>query len=95
MLTSSIVLLMVVNTVAASAAPFVALLSSALETDHRVATTDVPKVQPGCPAAAFRTRRWNRRRSMTGAEPKERFLWLSVRRPAGESATTMTSPTAN
>jgi hypothetical protein len=41
MLTSSIVLLMIVNTVAASAAAFVALLASALETGHRMATTDV------------------------------------------------------
>ena len=53
--TSSIVLLMIVNTVAASAAPFVALLASALETGHRVATTDVAKAQPGFPTAAFRT----------------------------------------
>jgi hypothetical protein len=56
-LTSSIVLAMIVNTVAASTAAFVALLSSALETEHRVTTTDVPKVQPGFPTAAFRTRR--------------------------------------
>ena len=40
MLTSSIVLLMIVNTVAASAAPFVAFLASALDTGDR-ATTDV------------------------------------------------------
>ena len=51
MLTSSIVLLMIVNTVAASAAPFVALPASALETGHRVATTDVAPF----PTAAFRT----------------------------------------
>ena len=43
MLASSIVLLMIVNTVGASAAPFVALLASALDTGHRVATTDVAK----------------------------------------------------
>jgi len=41
MLTSSVVLLMIVNTVAASAAPFVALLA-ALDTGH-VATTDVAR----------------------------------------------------
>jgi hypothetical protein len=40
---SSIVLVMIVNTVAASAAPFVALLASALYTGHRVATTEVAK----------------------------------------------------
>ena len=54
MLTSSIVLLMIVNTVAASAAPFVALLASALETGHRVATTDVA-ASPS--PAAFRTKK--------------------------------------
>jgi hypothetical protein len=43
MLRSSIVLLTIVNTAAASAAPFVALLASALETGHWVATTDVAK----------------------------------------------------
>jgi hypothetical protein len=43
MLTSSIVLLMIVNTIAASGAPFVALLASALETGHRVSTRDVSK----------------------------------------------------
>jgi hypothetical protein len=57
MLTSSIVLLMIVNTVAASAAPFVALLASALETGHRVATTDVAKGPARFPTAAFRTKR--------------------------------------
>jgi len=43
MLTSSIVLVMIVNTVAASAAPFVALLASTLDPGHRVTTTDVAK----------------------------------------------------
>ena len=56
MLASSIVLLMIVNTVGASAAPFVALLASALDTGHRVATTDVAKA-PGFPTAAFRTKK--------------------------------------
>jgi hypothetical protein len=49
--------LMIVNTVAASAAPFVALLASALETGHRVATTDVAKGPARFPTAAFRTKR--------------------------------------
>ena len=53
MLTSSIVLLMIVNTVAASAAPFVALLASALETGHRVATTDVAKGPARIPDSRF------------------------------------------
>jgi hypothetical protein len=53
MLTSSIVLLMIVNTVAASAAAFVALLASALETGHRVATTDVVKGVAQIPDSRF------------------------------------------
>ena len=51
---TSIVLLMTVNTVATSAALFVALLA-ALDTGHRVATTDVAKGPAR--TAAFRTRR--------------------------------------
>jgi hypothetical protein len=43
MLTSSIVLLRFVNNVAASAAPFLALLASALEKGQPLATTDVAK----------------------------------------------------
>ena len=43
MLTSSIVLVMIVNTVTASAAPLVALLASALDTGHRVGSMDVAK----------------------------------------------------
>jgi hypothetical protein len=50
MLTSSIVLLM---TVEASAAPFVALLASALDTGHRVATTDVAKGPARIPDSRF------------------------------------------
>jgi hypothetical protein len=42
MLTSSIVLVMIANTVAASTAPFVALLASALDPGHRVATDVAP-----------------------------------------------------
>ena len=53
MLTSSIVLLMVVNTVAASAAPFAALLASALETGHRVTTTDVAQGAARIPDSRF------------------------------------------
>jgi hypothetical protein len=53
MLTSSIVLVMIVNTVAASAAPFVALLASTLDPGHRVTTTDVAKG----PDSRFPTRR--------------------------------------
>ena len=53
MLTSSIVLLMIVNTVAASAAPFVALLASALDTGHRVATTDVAQGPARIPDSRF------------------------------------------
>jgi hypothetical protein len=41
MLTSSIVLVMIVNTAAASTAPFLALLASVLDSGNRVATTDV------------------------------------------------------
>ncbi|MDE5459002.1 hypothetical protein GWE18_41185 [Bradyrhizobium sp. CSA112] len=41
MLTPSIVLVMIVNTVAASTAPFLALLASVLDPGNRVATTDV------------------------------------------------------
>lgn len=47
MFTSSIVLWMIINTVAASAAPFVALLVSALETGHRVAPVASAKVAAG------------------------------------------------
>src|SRR5687768_15998776 len=57
MLTSSIVLLMIVNTVAASAAPFVALLASASETGHPVATTDMAQGAARIPTAAFRTKK--------------------------------------
>jgi RNA polymerase sigma factor (sigma-70 family) len=52
-----------------------------------------PKAQPGFPTIASAPRGRNRRRSMTGAQPKEHLLWLCVRRPTGESATTMASPT--
>lgn len=53
MFTSSIVLLMIVNTVAASAAPFVALMASALDTGHRVATTNVAKGPARIPDSRF------------------------------------------
>jgi hypothetical protein len=73
MLTSSIVLVMIVNTVAASTAPLVALLASApWPQTIGVATTDVGPVH-------------NHLRSMTGCSRRERFLWLGVRRPAGET----------
>jgi hypothetical protein len=73
-LTSSIVLVMIVNTVAASTAAFVALLASAVDPSHRVATTDVAPDSrfPQSPAQHDR-----------GRSPKERFLWLCVPRPAG------------
>jgi hypothetical protein len=53
MLTSSIVFLMIVNTVAASGAPFVALLGSALETGHRVTTRDVSEGGARIPDSRF------------------------------------------
>src|ERR1700755_582717 len=95
MLTSSIVLLMIVNAVAASGAPFVALLASALETSHRVTTRDVSRRSPHSRQPLFAPRGRDRGRSLIGSPAKEHFFGSSVRRPAGESATTMTSPTAN
>ena len=56
MLTSSIVLVMIVNTLTASA-PSVALLASALDTGHRVGSMDVakgPAQVPGGPVCKRR-----------------------------------------
>jgi hypothetical protein len=68
---TSIVLLMTVNTVAASAAPFLALLA-ALNTGH-VATTDV-------------ARRMESPMQQDRGAAQGTFSLVSVRRPAGESA---------
>jgi hypothetical protein len=53
MFTSSIVLLMIINTVAASAAPFAALQVSALETDPHVASATSDKHAAGIADGGF------------------------------------------
>ena len=57
MLMSSIVLVMIVNTVTASAAPLVALLASALDTGHRVGSMDVAKGPAQIPGGPVCNRR--------------------------------------
>jgi hypothetical protein len=53
MFTSSIVLLMIINTVAASAAPFVALQASALDISLRVASAPSAKHTTGIADGGF------------------------------------------
>ena len=89
MLTSSIVLLMIVNTVAASAALFVALLA----TRHRVATTDVAKGPARIPDS-LRTKRMESPMQQDRGTAEGTFS-LVERSAASGRGITMTSPTAN
>ena len=78
MLTSSIVLVMIVNTVAASTAAFVALLASAVDPSHRVATTDVAKGPARIPDS-LRTKRMESPMQQDGHSRRNVFFgWRSA-----------------